>query len=109
MLRCECVILPADVDLAWRKYERRRTLFWIGFLGVLPWMLAFARWPRSALVVFGLIGWVLALVLCGMYLAFCPCPRCGKPFHMKGWYSDPFTFKCLNCGLERWEDPAHRA
>jgi len=45
-------------------------------------------------------GWIAALWALGL----CECPRCGNWYHARckgvfGRYSNPFTRKCLSCGL----------
>jgi hypothetical protein len=27
------------------------------------------------------------------------CPRCGEPFHRRGFFGNPWTRTCLHCGL----------
>jgi hypothetical protein len=44
----------------------------------------------------GLLAFVLLQVI-GYSLT---CPRCSKTFHLKGARGDPFTSRCMNCGVE---------
>jgi|SRR5215510_7958206 len=71
--------------------------------------------PVVALLLFP--GWVVVVVMMFsnlMKLRYWPCPRCGKSLQGRGsalgnWVN-PFTRKCIHCGLPKWieDDPNPR-
>lgn len=30
------------------------------------------------------------------------CARCGKRVFYRGWFGNPFSPRCMNCGLDHW-------
>ena len=62
-------------------------------------------------------AWIVVVVMMFstlLKLSYWPCPRCGKSFHRRessvGHWNNPFTSKCVNCGLPKWieDDPNPR-
>jgi hypothetical protein len=102
-----------DYTAAWRDYRKRRLIFWTVALAYAPGVTAITicvGLPLSALsgikpdYFFFFIGgsWMLAMVVAGWRIVLFPCPRCGKWFSSTLLYRNPFTTKCLHCGLEKW-------
>jgi hypothetical protein len=65
-----------------------------------PWL-----WVTIPACVVGFVGG-------GLAIALLRCPRCRKRFACRdwfsptrGWSSNPWTRRCLNCGLSQWSDP----
>jgi hypothetical protein len=56
---------------------------------------------------FGLlmIGWAAVWIALILRHAFSRCPRCGRLFNMNWEIGNPFTQRCLNCGLELHAGP----
>jgi len=52
-----------------------------------------------------IVIWGVAVVIAGLRRQWFPCPRCGKPFHRRGLFSNDFSRRCLNCGFRKWQDP----
>ena len=81
---------------------RRRRMLYV-FVGFIPFMLVAAyvvQWFSTSemplmYLAFGYMGLVAVYAL---RLAFTECPRCGGLYHWN-WWSNPWTRKCLNCGL----------
>jgi hypothetical protein len=108
-----------DYAVAWRDYRRRRRIFFLIFLGGLPWIY----------VLYGLIGvriaaltgikpgyffwpivgsWVLAWLAAQIRLMLFRCPRCNNLFHyFRGniVVGTTHSRRCMNCGLPRWATP----
>jgi hypothetical protein len=82
--------------------SRQRWMAWLllGFLPLvfLPLGLApfFPDWEAPFIVVMLLYGGLLLVF--SLRLALTDCPRCDRFYHLS-WWANPFTQRCLNCGL----------
>jgi hypothetical protein len=90
---------------AWRELEKRRTLFWVIFVGFVPGV-PFVSTVLSAFAGVDLflpvgLPWLLAFAVAGLYQSRLPCPQCAQPFGFSWTQRCPFTNKCLHCGLQR--------
>jgi hypothetical protein len=102
----------------WREHQRlwkRFLLWWVGgvvinfiTLVALSVLLGLFLPPEERDVVLNLLFlvlgtlWVLGTLGQGMKLfAGFNCPRCGKPFYMKSLRGNPWTWRCLHCGLRK--------
>ena len=91
----------------WRDYQKRRRWLWSAFFGLPVFIIIMLNFgipigylmPGCALIWFAIVYWN------GRFL----CPRCKEPFHSGYWlnihYSNPFSFKCVHCGLAKWAIP----
>lgn len=52
--------------------------------------------PWMCLMIFTL---PVMFILLSLYSGLIPCPRCGKPFFLKGGYGNALARRCLNCKL----------
>jgi hypothetical protein len=90
----------ADYSQAWEKYRRRRNLFIVVALSIVPiWLLMqglFAFVPHRDILStsWGLLilGWFVVTIVRSNQAHYCPCPRCGKQFSSKGWYHRVMAF-----------------
>ena len=93
-----------EYDEAWKDLRLRRSVF----LCVVP----------AALLVFVVdrvgepfveavfwCAWISALVLAGAWVTAFSCPRCRDLFTWMWLGSNPFTSRCLHCGLRVDERP----
>lgn len=93
---------PEDqVDFARRmqSLRRRRRLLWGLILVYLPAIylaLTLSGSDRVTGMVF--VVWILLVCVAVGLAAFAPCPRCGKPFHMHGFFPT-YLRRCVHCGL----------
>lgn len=92
----------------WAEYRKRRKLFWIIFLTYLPGVAIIGaplgqlfKSETSYLIV--AIIWMCAFAVSGLRFSFWKCPRCEKCFSLRWHSSNPFTSRCLHCGLAKWE------
>ena len=69
-------------------------------MGLIPFALVASVLPSGLEIPFVIAAVVYgALLLAYSFrLAFTDCPRCHRYYHWKLW-SDPWTQKCLHCGL----------
>lgn len=98
----------ARYDAAWRKYRILTRVAWLMFF-TFPLSLALFGWLFSFLVTksaaYELAFGVFGIIWLSVNFAYCyfRCPRCRQTFFMKKvWgfdYGNPWTRKCLNCGL----------
>lgn len=96
-------------DSPWRSCQIREWLVALIWLGYIPGVLALG-YPLSKLtesetpyIVVGL-GWMLEFALAGLALSFFKCRRCQKRFFHKWWWQNPFSRKCVHCGLPKWAE-----
>lgn len=76
----------------------RRRWFWLFFWAYLPAMAIIAMlgdwvFPWAA------FAWMGFFLGASMYVWVSRCPRCGERFHYRRGFSNPWTRKCLHCGL----------
>src|SRR5262245_11237005 len=82
--------------------SRQRGMVWL-FLGFLPLVFLplglaplFPDWEAPFIVVMLLYG--LLILVFSLRLALTDCSRCDRFYH-RSWCANPFTQRCLNCGL----------
>jgi hypothetical protein len=91
----------------WQEYRKRNLIFLIVSLSYIPGV-ALIGVPLSRLLksenIIGVVAimWMIAFAVIGMYRNLWKCPRCRKPFFLKGWYHNTFAGRCVNCGLPKW-------
>ena len=78
----------------------RRFRLWFFFLTYLPAGCVVGQFTRSERVFAVVAGvWMAAFAVCAVVVSLSRCPRCQERFHHRGWRSNTWTQKCLNCGL----------
>jgi hypothetical protein len=108
------MVRGANYQRQWSDLKRRKWLFWLLMLGVLPGIAAsllivYLLWPAApdATFVVIVLGWALAMAAANANLLAFTCPNCGGHFFMTAArLRNPFTSKCMQCGLPRGADPA---
>jgi hypothetical protein len=90
---------------AWRDLSRRTSLLLCLF--AIPIVPAVIRPPREWSIAV-MMGWVVALIVLGLWQRAFPCPRCGERFHgtHRTRLAPPF---CTNCGLPKDSAPTAAA
>jgi hypothetical protein len=96
-----------DYTEHWNKYRRIRNQFWLIFLGYLPVGAAaglLASWLHlKAIFYVCCSAWMILFLIAINRLDYVPCPRCGKPFARKWWYTNSFLArKCVHCRLPKY-------
>jgi len=91
----------------WTDLRKRRNILWIIFFAWLPLaglVAALSRtWLKApVLAVAAAVVWLVAYAASAWWFASFKCPRCGRRFHVKGWWQNPFANRCLHCGLPKW-------
>src|ERR1700733_11791510 len=96
----------SDYADSWREYRKRRNLVLFRFLGYLPvggviafTVRAFGSEIPGMVTAF---SWMVFGAVAGIRFQFFSCPRCGKPFVVKWWYSNIFARPCVHCGLPKF-------
>jgi len=93
-----------EIEAGLAEIRRRRRYMWIGWIGFLPAGLlvyGLTHWfdPENTVVgAFGICymaGWMVLIVRATR----ARCPRCGKIFSAKWYWSAVFTQSCLHCHL----------
>jgi hypothetical protein len=82
-----------------RRIRRRRCYLWMIAAAYLPLMgmtMALTHSNRALIAVYCI--WVVFLAKAVLPVAFVLCPRCGKRFHMKGFFPR-YGRKCVHCGI----------
>jgi hypothetical protein len=77
----------------------RRAWVWCWCLGYLPAMCGGNALFGGRVLPLA-IGWLVAWVGLMLSHSLSRCPRCGRLFNMSWMMSNPFTSRCLNCGLQ---------
>jgi hypothetical protein len=88
-----------------RKIKKRKRVMWFLFVSFPFVTLAFAKVSGSEkyTTIFAIV-WGLLFICAGSVVHLSKCPKCGEQFHSKSKFPlgghNPFTRKCLNCGLD---------
>jgi hypothetical protein len=101
---------------AWQDFRHRRTTVLILALTFAPGVGLITFIGQRLLEIRALgtvaaLGWMLGFAWNGLLLNVFLCPRCGERFVSRRWgafgrTSNPFTSKCLHCGIRVGEEPA---
>src|SRR5262245_34531041 len=94
--------LPAaDLTHGLQEIRRRRRLAWIIFLAYIPVVaLVYRVVPSERAALGAAIAWTLPFLVVTLRVSLARCPRCRKLFHLKRGATNPWSPRCLNCGLE---------
>src|SRR5580765_3837198 len=90
-----------SVETRLRHIRRLRVSSWGLLLALFPleflaWFLRPPAWLKSSIIVLWFVSWAFISVAHG----FSRCPACHRFFNIKaGGHRNPFTRKCLNCGV----------
>ena len=94
----------------WIDYRRRKTVFVGIFLLYVPlfislyWVVGFFNLSQKetllfiSFIVFGII-WLISAIRLQLW----KCPICHKFFHLKWWYNNIFSSRCLHCKFPKYE------
>ena len=94
----------------WAEYKASRRLSWMLFFGGPPVVLLLGGIPAELLEIMALfwvvaIPWMIAWYFVSMRAVWLLCPRCGKRFFTKGWFTNTWAKRCMHCGLPKWSEP----
>jgi hypothetical protein len=96
---------PDPYVVAWAQYRRRRArVRALLLISPLVGCLALAALRASACgsgAAHGVaLGLAIAIVVLATFsIARASCPRCGEKLHVGGSHVDPFSDRCVNCGI----------
>ena len=98
---------------AWRKYRIWRAALWTMFFTYLPVMVLVSSVARQFTsserpAMFAALAWMAIWAVCIIRVGWARCPRCCDRVHIRGLWSNPFSRRCLNCGLRIGGDPNRR-
>jgi hypothetical protein len=83
--------------LAWRRFRFRRAVMWAAFLAGLAWLPIFGSLTGSWML--AAIPWWGSWIGAAIWFHRSRCPRCGERVTSRDALTNPFTSKCLHCGL----------
>jgi hypothetical protein len=92
-------IPSTEVIQALRKIRRNRRLLWVGFLGGFLFMVAMVKVSQGEYLGLVLLFYFIGLFISQFFVYQAKCPSCGKGFYRLWIFYNPYTSKCLNCGL----------
>jgi len=90
---------------AWYRLRLVRWILALVFLTYLPGMATLALRFPSVPGAYFFFGWAAVLLVATVTLATLRCPRCGKSFASSLTWNNPFTSKCLHCGIRAGSHP----
>ena len=95
--------LKPEIEKGLQLIRSRRRRMWYVFFGFFPFMLVtgyiIQMFSASETpVIYAVVVYGALFFAYGSRLAFTECPRCHGLYHWN-WWSNPWTQKCLNCGL----------
>ncbi len=82
------------------EIRRRRRLVFVVFLLYIPVVIiTFFVFRSDQFTVWVALAWMALCAVTIIRASLSRCPRCGKHYHYKRPTSNPWTRKCLHCGL----------
>jgi hypothetical protein len=88
-----------DIAAARSDYLRRWRLLWFVFFAYLPLGALFMLFVPIDAMYFAL-PWMALFGIAGVRLGYFRCPSCHELAFMKAMWNNPFSRRCLHCGLE---------
>jgi hypothetical protein len=88
-----------DIAAARSDYLRRWRLLWFVFFAYLPLGALFMLYVPIDAMYFAL-PWMALFGIAGVRLGYFRCPSCHELPFMKAMWNNPFSRRCLHCGLE---------
>jgi hypothetical protein len=81
--------------------KKRRKNMWFMFIGYIPFVLIVLLVSRSdRAAMYAAFFWMALFVIVGSILGFSRCQKCKKLFFIKLLFANPFSGKCLHCGVD---------
>ena len=77
------------------RVRQRRMAYLL--LGLVPFVLV-AEYLAQIVFILAAVAYGVLLLAYSLRLAFTECPRCEGFYHWN-WWSNPWTRRCLHCGL----------
>lgn len=97
---------PQNYTPQWETLRRYEVIYYVVWLGGAILALVLSMHFPALKDVFGVL-WIAAFFAAVSLKGSFRCPRCGNPFfsrpHALGRFNNPFTRKCLHCGLPKWQ------
>jgi len=95
--------LTPDIEKGLQLIRLRQRRMWYVVFGFFPFMLVASYIIQLFVgsetpVIYAAVVYFALFFAYGFRLAFTECPRCHGLYHWN-WGSNPWTRKCLNCGL----------
>lgn len=97
-----------DYDSQWKELDKRSRVVWGMFAAYAPAVSGFAflaamlmqaaSGPLDLLVA---VTYIVVSLMFSAHLSNFPCPRCGQPFFRTKSWGNPFSRRCMHCGLQR--------
>jgi hypothetical protein len=90
-------------EAAWIDLRTRTVILLALFLGFVPGVPLISYVLNTVMVVDPLWiagAWAAAFAGAGFHRATFPCPHCGKWFFIWVGFHNPFSRKCMHCGLK---------
>lgn len=78
----------------------RRRRMWMALIYYLPVvLLVFLVFHSDTVAMIVALLWLALYTVAGIVVCLSVCPRCGDLFHFTGLFFNPWTSRCLHCGL----------
>lgn len=93
---------------AHREYRKRNLVFFVLFLGWIPFVSLVAiplgrqlnsDWLAETMSV----SWFCGVIAAAIWRLNWRCPRCDKKFYTKWWYKNAVAMRCVNCSYKPGE------
>jgi hypothetical protein len=101
---------PKTCSEQWTKHRKQQWIALALFVGWIPYgllVLHIQGWTHSDYAGLALFPYMVALLVVSAKVFWFRCPRCDERFYMRGPWGlgghNPFTGKCRNCGLRKWQ------
>jgi hypothetical protein len=92
-----------------RRILNRRRLTWLWLVTVIPAVYVTSLIPGVEDPFKVGYVWIIGFAASAIWNGFfTPCPRCGEQFTGKWYWGNPWTQRCMNCGMPLQPPPAPR-
>jgi len=114
-----------EFEKAWSRLRFLNRRFWIVYFAYIPvagslcWLISL--FTKSNIIALPALAWMAFWIYCGAQLSSFICPKCRHKFFSRqievfginlgpfGTYHNPYSSKCLNCGLRKYTYPTDDA
>src|SRR3954471_8603017 len=100
-------LVPTPPPPPWDEYRRRWRVAWVVLLTYLPAVVVLGvpmKWVTASDLPVALLAsaWMTGILLAGWRAGVFPCPRCGRPFFLRGMIGKLLARECVHCGLPKY-------
>ncbi len=91
--------ISSETIIGLRKIRRDRRILWAGVLGGFLAMVLMVKTGLNVFLGLFAIAYIIGLFMAQIIVYRAKCPSCGKGFFRLWFICNPYTSRCMNCGI----------